>query len=106
MHHSANDFIRYSSRFRPDMPRPIRVNLIIPVVFIVLCVILVLLPSLEAPENLLVGTLITVAGIPVYYVGVAWKNKPACYNRVSRGVERFCQILFSAMFVDNEEKSV
>lgn len=88
------------------MPRPIRVNLIIPVVFIVLCVILVLLPSLKSPENLLVGILITAAGIPVYYVGVAWKNKPACYNRVSRSIERFCQIMFCTMFVDQEEKAV
>lgn len=91
---------------RPNLPRPIRVNLIIPIVFIVLCMILVLLPSLEAPENLLIGILITAAGIPVYYLGVAWKDKPACYTRLSRGVERFCQIMFSSMFVDNEEKAV
>lgn len=56
--------------------------------------------------NLVIGILITAAGIPVYYVGVAWKDKPAFYNRMSRGVERFCQIMFSAMFVDNEEKAV
>lgn len=92
--------------FRPDMPRPIRVNLCIPVTFIVLCVVLVLLPSLEEPENLLIGILIIIAGIPVYYVGVYWKNKPACYNRFSRSIERFCQIMFSTMFVDQEEKAV
>lgn len=68
--------------------------------------ILVLLPSLEAPENLLIGILLTLAGIPVYYVGVAWKNKPACYVRFSRGIERFCHIMFSSMFVDDEEKAV
>lgn len=92
--------------FRPDLPRPIRVNLIIPVVFIVLCMILVLLPSLKSPENLIVGILITAAGIPVYYVGVYWKNKPACYQRLSLGIERFCQIMFSTIFVDQEEKDV
>lgn len=81
-------------------------NLCIPIIFIVLCVILVMLPSLEAPENLLVGIAITLAGVPVYYVGVFWKNKPACYNRVSMGIERFCQIMFSTMFVDEEEKAV
>lgn len=92
--------------FRPDLPRPIRVNLAIPVIFIILCVILVLLPSLDDPKNLIVGILITAAGIPFYYIGVEWKNKPAFYNRFSRGIERFCQIMFSTMFVDDEEKAV
>lgn len=88
------------------MPRPIRVNLIIPIVFIVLCMILVLLPSWEEPRNLLIGIMLTLAGIPVYFIGVAWRNKPAFYGRVSRGIEHFCQIMFSTVFVDDEEKSV
>lgn len=65
-----------------------------------------MLPSIEDPSNLFVGILITAAGIPFYYLGVAWKNKPAFYNRFSRGIERFCQIMFSTMFVDDEEKAV
>lgn len=68
--------------------------------------ILVLLPSYDSPKNLLVGILITLAGIPVYYVGVYWKNKPAFYQRLSLGIERFCQIMFSTVFVDQEEKDV
>lgn len=64
-----------------------------------------MLPSFEAPLNLLVGILITLAGIPVYYVGIYWKNKPA-YNRLSSSVERFCQLMFSTIFVDEEEKAV
>lgn len=106
---NSNDinFIHFLFKnFRPDLPRPIRVNLAIPIIFIVLCVVLVLLPSIENPKNLLVGILITAAGIPFYYIGVAWKNKPAFYNHVSRGIERFCQIMFSTMFVDDEEKAV
>lgn len=65
-----------------------------------------LLPSYNSPTNLIVGILITLAGIPVYYVGVSWKSKPACYSRLSKGVERFCQLLFQTVFVDNEEKDV
>lgn len=92
--------------FRPDLPRPIRVNLIIPILFIILCVTLVLLPSLESPKQLIIGFIITLAGIPVYYIGFYSKNKPA-YNRVSRGLERFCQLLFQTVFVEDEaEKAV
>lgn len=97
------NFVHHS---RPNLPRPIRVNLAIPIIFIVLCMILVLLPSIEDPKNLFIGILITLAGIPFYYIGVVWKNKPAFYNCVTRAIERFCQIMFSTMFVDDEEKAV
>lgn len=90
---------------QPDLPRPIRVNLLIPVTFIVLCVILVLLPSLEQPLHLFVGILITLAGIPVYYACIKWKKKPATYGKLSKAIERFCQILFSTVFVDENEKA-
>lgn len=33
-------------------------------------------PCYVAPYEVLMGILITVAGIPVYYFGVIWKNKP------------------------------
>lgn len=67
--------------------------------------ILVLLPSLEAPENLVAGIVITLLGIPVYYLGIAVRNNK-CYNRVSQGVVTFCQIFFTTLFVDEEEKAV
>lgn len=94
----------YFNIYRPDLPRPIKVNLILPVTFIVLCVTLVMLPSLEQPLNLLVGILITCAGIPVYYACIKWKNKPTIYGQVSRSIERFCQIMFATVFVDDISK--
>lgn len=33
-------------------------------------------PCYVAPKEVGMGILITVAGIPVYYFGVVWKNKP------------------------------
>lgn len=33
-------------------------------------------PCYVAPYEVGMGILITVAGIPVYYFGVVWKNKP------------------------------
>lgn len=90
---------------RPDLPRPIRVNTAIPIIFIILCVILVLLPSLEAPENLVAGIVITLLGIPVYYLGLAIRNNKS-YSRMSQGLVTFCQIFFSTIFVDEEEKAV
>lgn len=79
-------------------------NLAIPIIFIILCVVLVMLPSLEAPMNLVYGILITLTGVPFYYLGIKWKNKPAVLGNTSKSVERFCQLMFNTLFVDGEEK--
>ncbi|XP_055587853.1 Y+L amino acid transporter 2 [Uranotaenia lowii] len=87
---------------KPNMPRPIRVNLAVPITFLTCCLILVMLPSLKEPMNLIIGLGITLSGVPVYYICVDRKNKK---NRQSRNflmawIERGCQILFNAAFVD------
>lgn len=87
---------------QPDLPRPIKVNLALPVIFIVLCMILVLLPCLEQPLNLVVGILITLSGVPVYYACIRWRNKPKWYGRVSHGCERFCQLMFNTIFLEEK----
>lgn len=90
--------------FRPDLPRPIKVNLALPITFCIFCVILVLLPSLKDPLLLLYGILITASGIPVYYVGLKWKNKPKGIAHMSKRLERFCQIMFNTVFIDTEKE--
>lgn len=96
--------LRFYLCYRPDLPRPIKVHLSLPITFIVLCIILVLLPSIEKPLNLVVGALITLAGVPVYYACIEWKNKPDIYGRISKAFERFCQLMFNTVFVDATEK--
>ncbi|XP_070507995.1 large neutral amino acids transporter small subunit 1 [Chironomus tepperi] len=87
---------------RPDAPRPIKVNIIIPWIFLILCLVLVLTPSIKEPMNLGINILITLSGIPFYFLCVQWKNKPMAYRKMSQGIEKFCQILFSSIFIDNE----
>lgn len=88
--------------YRPDLPRPIKVHLALPITFSVLCLILVMLPSIEQPMNLVYGFLITVSGVPVYYACIKWRNKPAFYGKVSRASERFCQLMFSTIFLNEK----
>lgn len=90
------------SLYRPDLPRPIRVNIIIPIVFLIICMALVLVPSYYEPANLGINVAITLSGVPFYFLCVKWKNKPKKYQLASRGVERFCQILFQSIFIDEE----
>ncbi|CAG9811807.1 unnamed protein product [Chironomus riparius] len=87
---------------RPDAPRPIKVNILIPWLFLILCLVLVLTPSISEPMNLGINILITLSGIPFYFLCVYWKNKPKAYRKMSQGIEKFCQILFSSIFMDDE----
>lgn len=97
-------FYKMCLAFRPDLPRPIKVNLAIPIIFCVLCVVLVMLPSIKKPMNLVYGILMTLTGVPFYYLGIKWKNKPTCLGNASKGFERFCQVMFNTVFVDSQEK--
>ncbi|XP_023233432.1 large neutral amino acids transporter small subunit 1-like [Centruroides sculpturatus] len=65
--------LRFSN---PDMQRPIKVNILIPVIFLLVCMFLVVLPFYVSPLETGVGIGITLTGIPVYFLGIYWKNKP------------------------------
>ncbi|CAH0556871.1 unnamed protein product [Brassicogethes aeneus] len=80
----------------PDMPRPIRVNTAIPILFLCACAFLVISPIPKAPMNTVIGLSITLSGIPVYYLCVKWRNKPKSYNRLMYGLTKFLQ---SIMYV-------
>jgi len=45
-------------------------------VFVVVCAFLVVVPVYVAPYEVAMGLLITLIGIPFYYIGVVWQNKP------------------------------
>lgn len=85
---SAVLYFRYT---RPDINRPIKVQLWIPVVFVIICAFLIVVPCYVAPYEVGMGVLLTLAGIPVYWIGVAWKDKPESFERVLRSVTQFCQ---------------
>lgn len=52
-------WLRYKE---PERPRPIKVNLIIPLVFLVACFFLVLFPIPSQPWNTAIGLLIVLMG--------------------------------------------
>lgn len=52
-------WLRYKE---PEMPRPIKVNLIIPLLFLVACFFLVLFPIPSQPWNTAIGLGITLMG--------------------------------------------
>lgn len=64
----------------PTMSRPIRVHITVPIVFVLICIFLLILPVIESPLIVLGGLLITLSGIPVYFFGVYWHEKPESFN--------------------------
>ncbi|XP_038070106.1 cystine/glutamate transporter-like [Patiria miniata] len=61
---------------RPDIPRPFKVNLIIPVLFILSCLYVVAVSLYSAPLDCGIGLGILLTGVPVYYLCIWWENKP------------------------------
>merc|ERR1712223_977162 len=87
-------FLRWK---QPDMPRPIRVTIVIPIAFFVICSFLVLLPFYVEPLVIGNGLLVTAIGIPVYLVGVYWKNKPKSVQQMMDGLNITTQKMFMAV---------
>lgn len=91
---------------KPNMPRPIKVNLILPWTFITCCMVLVIAPAIEEPANLFYGLLITFSGVPVYYIAQHYSGKmhPAL-GKFGQRLEFVCQILFNSVYVDTPDQN-
>ncbi|XP_017776442.1 PREDICTED: Y+L amino acid transporter 2 [Nicrophorus vespilloides] len=81
---------------KPEMVRPIRVHLAVPITFVIICLFLIVMPCLEAPYEVGMGTLITLSGVPAYYFGVIWQEKPKWIRRFMAGVTFLSQRIFVA----------
>lgn len=88
---------------RPNMERPIKVPIVIPIVFVILCLFLVIVPCYVAPLEVGMGLLITLIGVPFYYVGVVWKNKPIWLNNLIRKSTFKLQKLFMSAKEEKED---
>lgn len=65
---------------QPDLERPIKNPHIVYILFLVICLFLVVFPLYSAPQDIGIGLLIIVLGIPVYWLGVCWENKPKAFQ--------------------------
>lgn len=66
---------------QPKLVRPIRVNVLVPITYVIICLFLIVLPCVEAPYEVGMGTIITLSGVPAYYFGVYWKDKPQPFKK-------------------------
>ncbi|QQP51281.1 Y+L amino acid transporter 2, partial [Caligus rogercresseyi] len=73
-------YLRYK---HPDWERPIKVNLFFPIIYILATVFITIVPMIASPMETGIGILIILTGVPVYFIFVAWKNKPKAIQSVS-----------------------
>lgn len=98
---SAVIYFRYT---RPKMHRPIKIPFLVPAIFIMVCVFLLIVPCFDAPMEVFMGALFTIIGIPFYFAGVTWKNKPKWYQGKIEQVTLFCQKLFLSAKEESEDE--
>lgn len=87
----------YLRHKRPDMHRPFKVPLFIPVFFALTCFFIVALSLYSDPINTGIGCAITLTGIPAYYLFVVWDNKPKWFRRLMGSMTRTLQIILEVV---------
>lgn len=95
-------WLRYKE---PEMPRPIKVNLIIPILFLICCAFLIIFPIPENPWNTLIGIGITLSGVPVYYLLVIG-GKVENYKKVSKVLTEQMQRIMMVTWAEVDEQKL
>lgn len=88
---------------RPEMKRPIKVSLILPITFMFLITFLVVFPLFGNAVECLIGLAMILTGIPVYIVMVAWTGKPKSFKRLNNRLTIASQKLLLSVEEETEE---
>ncbi|XP_029970454.1 large neutral amino acids transporter small subunit 2 [Salarias fasciatus] len=90
---------------KPDMPRPIKVSLVWPVIYLLFWAFLLVFSLYSEPLVCGIGLAIMMTGVPVYYLGVHWKDKPKYFNTALDKMTHLCQKLCLVVYPSMEESS-
>lgn len=70
----------------PNIERPLRIATLIPLLYLLFSLFLILLPVWSSPGEALIGLVITLSGVPVFYATANWSVKPTGYRA---SIDRF-----------------
>ncbi|KAF8367411.1 aat-2 [Pristionchus pacificus] len=78
---------------RPELERPIKLPLFVPLLFLLCCLYLLIFPFFSQPGELIVGVLLILSGVPIYILFVSTTRKPDfLYNpwvKITHSIQRF-----------------
>uniref|UniRef100_A0A2I9LQ09 Y+L amino acid transporter 2 n=1 Tax=Centruroides hentzi TaxID=88313 RepID=A0A2I9LQ09_9SCOR len=76
---------------QPNWPRPIKVNLVFPIIYILASIFITVVPMIADPVGTGFGVIIIATGVPVYLIFVYWENKPKPIRNAIRATTQFLQ---------------
>lgn len=71
-------WLRYA---QPNLPRPIRVPLVFPIVYLLATIFVTVVPMYASPEETGYGCLMILTSVPVYIIFIAWRSKPKWFQQ-------------------------
>ncbi|CAL8323867.1 unnamed protein product [Merluccius merluccius] len=81
---------------KPNLRRPIKMFIAIPIVFVLSCIFMIAVSFWAAPYECLIGCSIILTGIPAYLLGYKWK-KPHVVRKMLEIFTTFCQKVFMSV---------
>ncbi|XP_039414375.1 asc-type amino acid transporter 1 isoform X2 [Corvus cornix cornix] len=94
---------------KPKIFRPIKVNLLIPITYLAFWAFLLIFSLYSEPIVCGVGLIIILTGVPVFFLGVYWRNKPKCVNRLIESMtcwgQKLCFVVYPQCGSAEEEAS-
>ncbi|XP_075212238.1 juvenile hormone Inducible-21 [Lycorma delicatula] len=90
----------YLRHTKPNLPRPIRVHTLLPITFLLCCVLLLGVSAYYETLNAVIGLLVISAGIPVYYLCVKPRSKGGSLQKFHVKLTIYLQRLFNIVNLD------
>jgi len=91
----------------PNMHRPIKISLVWPVIYLLFWAFLLIFSLWSEPVVCGIGLAIMLTGVPVYFLGVYWDNKPKCVDafvdKMTYVGQKFCVVVYPAETGGGEE---
>ena len=80
----------------------LQVSLFFPITYLLFCLFLLCMTLYEGASSSLIGIAICLSALPIYAVGIAWKNKPKGYFSLMRSINTNLQKLFMCVPEEKE----
>ena len=87
----------------PNMKRPIKVNLFFPIIYLTMTAFITILPMVVKPVETGIGIAMILTAVPVYFVFIRWKNKPAWIANCTADSTNWLQRLLVVLPPDKED---
>uniref|UniRef100_A0A0K0E4A9 Amino acid permease/ SLC12A domain-containing protein n=1 Tax=Strongyloides stercoralis TaxID=6248 RepID=A0A0K0E4A9_STRER len=75
--------------------RPLKVNIIFPIIFLIGCSFLIIFPIIQAPKDTLIGIGLLLTGLPIYYIFVKHNFNIKFFDKFMNKITELCIMYFN-----------